>query len=381
MKIGQKLWSDQTGWKDIRTVEFPAPPQLVLVFGSRQLMENVSYFDQIHDMYPDSHILSCSTSGEILNENVYDESIVLTAVLFEQSELYFAQVDIQTPEESQAIGKKLADSLPKRNLTHVMVFSDGLRVNGSALAKGLNDHLPSNVSVTGGLVGDGARFQKTVVGLDHVAETGKVVLIGYFGSKLHVGYGSFGGWDTFGIERMITRSKNNVLYELDGKPALELYKLYLGDKANGLPGTGLLFPLRLHVDHDCDTEVVRTILGVNESEQSMTFAGDMPEGATVVLMKANLERLIDGAERAGNMSKKLLENIPPDLAILISCVGRKLVLKERTDEEVQAVRASIGDAAALIGFYSYGELCPVVNTVNRCLLHNQTMTITTFRED
>lgn len=380
MKIGQKLWTKEKGWTDVLTAKFSSPPQLVLAFGARPLMEDAKYFDEIKSFYPGSHIISCSTSGEILADKVHGDSIAVTAALFEKSELHFAEADIKTPKESLAVGKSLADSLPKENLVHVMVFSDGLRVNGTALVKGLNDNLPSNVSVTGGLVGDNAHFQKTVTGLDNVAQTGKVILVGFFGTNLHVGYGSFGGWDTFGVERVITKSKNNVLYELDGKPALELYKLYLGDKAKGLPSTGLLFPLRLHMDHNSSTEVVRTILGVNEQEQSMTFAGDMPEGSTVVLMKANFERLIDGAEKAGNMSIEPLGQKLPDLAILISCVGRKLVLKERTEEEVEAVRSSIGKKSAMIGFYSYGELCPTAPTEKQCRLHNQTMTITTFRE-
>jgi hypothetical protein len=198
-----------------------------------------------------------------------------------------------------------------------------------------------------------------------------------------VGYGSLGGWDTFGIERTITKSKGNILYELDGKPALELYKTYLGDQAKGLPSAGLLFPLRLRVNEadDQEAEVVRTILGVSEQDQSMTFVGDMPEGGRVALMKANFERLIDGASGAGTMSIEPLGSKPAELAILISCIGRKLVLKDRTEEEVEAVRAAIGERAAIAGFYSYGELCPTAATEKQCRLHNQTMTITTFRED
>lgn len=381
MKIGQKLWTKALGWKDVRADKFATHPQLVLAFGARPLMEDTKYFDEIREFYPDSHIITCSTSGEILADNVYENSIAITAILFEKSELHFAEANINTPAESLTVGKTLADSLPKKNLVHVMVFSDGLRVNGSALVKGLNDNLPSSVPVTGGLVGDNAHFQKTVLGLDHVAQPGKVIIVGFFGTGLNVGYGSYGGWDAFGVERLITKSRGNVLYELDGKPALELYKSYLGNKASGLPSAGLLFPLRLHMDHDSSTEVVRTILGVNESDQSMTFAGDMPEGSTAALMKANFERLIDGAEKAGTLSAEKLTQKPPDLAILISCVGRKLVLKERTVEEVEAVHASIGNKTAMIGFYSYGELCPTAPTENQCRLHNQTMTITTLREN
>jgi hypothetical protein len=383
MKINQKLWTKEKGWVDVIQQKFSISPQIVFAFGSRELMEDKKYFEEIKMFYPDSHIIECSTAGEILGGEVYDGSIVVTAVLFEKAELHFAEADIEKVEDSITVGKKLAAVFPKEKLTHVMVFSDGLRVNGTALVKGLNDNLPANVSVTGGLVGDGSLFKKTVVGLDHVAQEGKVVLVGFSDGSLKIGYGSFGGWDTFGVERVITKSSGNVLYELDGKPALELYKTYLGDKAKGLPSTGLLFPLRLrmHMNDNAGTEVVRTILGVNESDQSMTFAGDMPEGATVALMKATFEGLIDGAFKAGNKSIELFDGKQPDFAILISCVGRKLVLKERTEEEVEAVRSAIGEKSVIAGFYSYGELCPTTADEKKCRLHNQTMTITTFQED
>jgi hypothetical protein len=209
-----------------------------------------------------------------------------------------------------------------------------------------------------------------------------VVLVGFYGKDLKVGYGSLGGWDPFGPDRVITKAKDNVMFELDGKPALTLYKEYLGDQASGLPGTGLLFPMQLLIPQPDGTkrEVVRTLLAVDEKTQSMTFAGDMPEGVTSRLMKANFDRLVDGAEGAAGLSIEPFGTEHAELAILISCIGRKLVLKDRIEDETQAVRSKIGDQAAMIGFYSYGEICPMTATERQCQLHNQTMTITTFRE-
>jgi len=150
-----------------------------------------------------------------------------------------------------------------------------------------------------------------------------------------------GGWDSFGPERLITKSKANVLYELDSQPALEIYKKYLGDYAKDLPGSGLLFPLSIRMK-DTDDAIVRTILNVNEEDKSVTFAGNMPEGSYARLMKANFDRLIDGASNAAQNSMKK-ESQKPELAILISCVGRKLVLNQRIEEEVEVIRAIYGD--------------------------------------
>ena len=107
----------------------------------------------------------------------------------------------------------------------------------------------------------------------------------------------------------------------------------------------------------------------------MTFAGDIPQGATARLMKANFDRLIEGAQGAAEKSTSII----PDLAILISCVGRKLVLKDRTEEELESVRRIFGNKTVLTGFYSYGEISPFTPN-SKCELHNQTMTITTLSE-
>jgi len=193
-----------------------------------------------------------------------------------------------------------------------------------------------------------------------------------------VGFGSLGGWDAFGPERLITRSKENVLYELDGRSALDLYKNYLGDHARNLPSSALLFPLSVRA-REKDAPVVRTVLAIDETDQSMTFAGDVPVGAYARFMKANFDRLIDGALGAARSSHQALGEGTAELAVLISCVGRKLVLKQRIEEEVEAVREVLGPDTVLTGFYSYGELSPFTPDA-RCELHNQTMTITTLSE-
>jgi hypothetical protein len=269
-------------------------------------------------------------------------------------------------------------SLNKESLVHVFVLSDGLKVNGSDLVKGLTKNLSSKVTVTGGLAGDGDRFKETLVFWDGPPDKDTIAVLGLYGNRLKVGYGSLGGWDSFGPERLITRSRGNILYELDGQSALELYKKYLGEHAKGLPATGLLFPLSIRTKEG-DAGVVRTILSIDEEDRSLTFAGDIPEGAYARLMKANFDRLIDGAVGAAKTSYEAIGSTSPDLAVLISCVGRKMILKQRTEEEVEGVHEVLGDKTVLTGFYSYGEISPFTPSA-RCELHNQTMTITTFTE-
>jgi len=383
MKVALKQRVAKGGWNHVNDIKVKRP-QLVLAFGSVAMIGDKSNFDDLRTEYPDAHIVMCSTAGEIIGNDVVDDSLSLAAIEFEKkgSGIKIVQADIAEAAQSRDVGKTLAAGLPREGLVHAIVFSDGILVNGTALVDGLLSDLPKDVSVTGGLVGDGAAFKKTLIGADAPAVSGKVVLIGLYGEKLRIGYGSLGGWDTFGPVRTITKSEGNVLYEIDRKPALALYKEYLGERAAELPGSGLLFPLSLTLKRadGSQVEVVRTLLGVNEERQSMTFAGDMPTGVNMRLMKANFERLIDGAATAAKVSTSENKGEIPQLALLISCIGRKLVLKERTFEEIMAVRENVGPDTAIIGFYSYGEICPFTSKEKQCQLHNQTMTITTISE-
>jgi len=261
----------------------------------------------------------------------------------------------------------------------VLVLSDGLSVNGTALVSGLREVLPAGVAITGGLAGDGSRFQKTFVGLGADVRRDQIVAVGLYGPNIVVGYGSRGGWEGFGPRRRITRAKDNTLFELDGQPALPLYKRYLGDRAAGLPATGLLFPLELTKDNTGQTGLVRTILAVDEAQQSLTFAGDMPEGWYARLMMASGDQLVDGAANASADAKGKTPPVGASLAILVSCVGRRLVMGQRIEEELEAVVNSLSENTATVGFYSYGEACPSAGS-DFSELHNQTMTITILSE-
>lgn len=373
MKLEQSTWTQDAGWSGERTL---AEAQLILLFGGTTVIASTDWCDEVRRAYPNAHWFGCSTAGEIAGTRVYEDSLVATAVHFEHTRMEVAQTRVSGTSDSFEAGQRLAERLPADGLVHVLVISDGQSVNGSELVRGLTQKLPPGVNLTGGLAGDGPRFERTLVFADKTPAENTISALGLYGDALRVGWGSLGGWDPFGPERVITKADANVLYELDGKPALELYKTYLGEHASGLPATGLLFPLSIRRG---DKTLVRTILGVDEKTQSLTFAGDVPVGTVAQLMKANFERLIDGAHGAASTSYQAIGSETPDLAILISCVGRRLVLQQRTEEEVEGVRDVLGEGAVLAGFYSYGEICPSAPDAN-CELHNQTMTITTFAE-
>jgi len=352
-------------------------PQLVMCFAAKDKLADAQVYNIINNKFPGAQITMCSTSGEIFQESVQDNTLIAVALHFDSATIQTASVNIIDYANSYDAAWAVVKKLPQQGLAHILVFSDGSLVNGSELVKGLNDAAENKILITGGLAGDGANFVSTLVGLNEQAAHGNIVAIGFYGDKISVTHGSQGGWDTFGPEREVTKSTGNKLFEIDGKNALELYMRYLGPDAEQLPGSALLFPLSVIIPGS-PLPVVRTILSIDKEQSSMTFAGDIPEGSKVRFMKANFDKLSAAAAKAAQHTL-LGKKSKPDFSLLVSCVGRKLILGARIDEEVEAVIESLGDTTAVAGFYSYGEISPF-NEGGDCRLHNQTMTITSFYE-
>lgn len=352
-------------------------PQLVLAFGSVECIQGAA--PALQQAFPGAQRVGCSTAGEISSSGVADGSLVVTAVALDQARVKQVSTVLGGMEDSQAAGQRLAKGLDLNGLRAVLVFGQGVQINGSAMISGMTAVLGTAIPITGGLAGDGGAFAKTWVLDNEGASSDRLVCIGFYGEGLVFSHGSFGGWSPFGPARKVTRCVNNVLYELDGEPALQVYKRYLGDHAKGLPASGLLFPFAmLGSDHN-ELGLIRTILGVDEATGSLTLAGDIEADGFLRLMHSNTDALVDGAEAAAQAAHDMYANSADGLALLVSCVGRKLVMGGRVDEEVEAVGDVFGQGATLTGFYSYGEISPFVSATE-CKLHNQTMTITYLSE-
>lgn len=351
---------------------------LVFIFGNRYLLEDKSIYNDVRDIFPNGQLVFGSTSGDITANLVDDDCITITAIEFEKSTYAIHTCNLlETGFDSFKTGQGLINRFPKEGLKLVFVVSEGSFINGSQLTKGMNSATEHNVLITGGLCGDAARFEKTIASYNENPKTGEIVAIGFYGETFEASFSIHGGWTPFGPERIVTKAKSNILYELDHQPALDLYKKYLGEKSNELPGAALLYPLNVKSSDETQS-FVRTILNINEDDNAMILAGDIPEDSKVQLMMTNVDNIAHASELA---ARQALEhrNDKPQLALLVSCIGRKLVLDQRVEEEIEEVVDVIGNEATICGFYSYGEIAPF-NGEQTCQLHNQTMTITLISE-
>ncbi|QCX39914.1 histidine kinase [Aureibaculum algae] len=377
MKIVQLQKNKGKNWVYISPKQKLTNP-LVLVFGNRFLLDDLEIYNEIKEMFPDGHVVFGSTCADIIGSSVEEESVSITAMEFEKSQFLIKTSNIINTElDSFKTGNNLIKQLPSEGLKFIYVISEGSFVNGSELTKGMNAATDNNILITGGLCGDAARFEKTLASYNEAPKEGEIVAIGFYGETLEVTFSIYGGWTPFGPERIVTKSEANVLFELDNQPALDLYKKYLGEKSKELPGAALLYPLNVK-SNDEKQSIVRSILNIDEENNAVILAGDIPENSKVQLMMTHVDNIANASERAAKQALELRQN-KPELALLVSCIGRKLVLDQRVEEEIEEVLNVVGTETVLSGFYSYGEIAPF-HGENNCQLHNQTMTITLISE-
>lgn len=389
MKVESFQYHNKSGW----TVEsFPlldSPSTLIVIFAAPEFINKADVINELHQAYPQSQMVGCSTAGEIAGDVINDHSLSVAVVQFEKT---VVRSLAQTLEKSSGYfdaGQKIAQELKHDNLRSIFVLAEGLstqkaEADGLALVNGLNTINDTTVKITGGLAGDGTNFEKTWLIHNGEIKTGYVVAFGLYGDDVNIGHGLRGGWHNFGLERRITRSTGNTVYELDNQPALSLYQEYLGKRATELSMAGLFYPMAIRANASDTEHLVRTILSVDEHNQSLTFAAEMPTGYLAKMMRANLDQLITSSSETGESAFEMMQDSShfkkelPILAIAVSCIGRRMLIGERADEETEALLTTLPKQTNLVGFYSYGEISPCNN--GPCILQKQTMTLTLISE-
>ena len=375
MLIKQILLKD-TSAKRFDKIPFKA--DLILLFVSRHTDDFGLLLERLEDAQPNAIVAGCSTLGAIHKDRVYDKNIGLTAIKFEKTEIVKHVVHFADIKQSFKAGRHLASKFKSKGLKHVLVFSEGLNTNADELLKGLYCDFNGQVTITGGLVSGVGNTKDSYFIDDDEGPKNTVTAIGLYSKNLEVTCSNSHGWRPFGMNRVVTKAQGNTLYEIDGEPALKLIRSFLGDNEDDLLGSALQFPIGIE-HYENDSYLVRSIVGVDESEQSLVFAGNIPEGAIIRLLKARYDDLVESAEKSARRLKELSKG-KQELALIVSGIGRKMVLKQMADVEIEAVQDVLGSKTAIAGFYGYGEFMSTYRN-GPCLLYNQSLTITTFKEN
>jgi hypothetical protein len=377
MKVVQAYKKQDRDWHYISD-KINLNDPLVLVFANRLMLEDDAVLATIKEEFPYGHIVYASTAGEIIDIDVFDDSVTVVAMEFERSHFIVKTDNIFNHDKNtRQLGEALAKQMPAEGLKHLFVLSEGSFVSGTSLIKGLENDIANNVSITGGLCGDDVRYERTLASYNEKPKEGEIVLIGFYGETLEITFASHGGWLAFGPERVVTKAEGSTLYEIDGQPALDLYKKYLGEKAVEFTLSALMYPLNVTAPGKKNA-VVRAVVAPDMENHSMVFADVVPRDSRVQLIMISPDGIANGAQTASNLAMQGRKN-KPEVALVVSCIGRKLVMSQRVEEEIELVNEIVGGQAAIAGFYSYGEIAPFHDT-HECELHNQTMTLTLISE-
>lgn len=333
---------------------------------------------KIKNTFPKSKILGSSTSGEIQNAEINDNSIVCMVIQFDHTQLKLVSTPVNFETSLQA-GKNLAEALAAPDLKNIVLLTEGLDVDGSELIKELDQALKSkniNAAIVGGMAGDGHRFVNTFVINDTSSKTHQAVALGLYGEKVKMFSGTGTGWAPFGPLRYVTKAQRNTVFEIDGVPALKLYKEYLKEDALNLPVSGVLFPLGISWGEN--ENIVRSVARIDEANNALIFASKIPEKTQVQLMHSNVMKLINAAEQALDNCTLDFSNGKATAALIISCIGRRMIMGQKTEDEIDIIKERLPNHTEICGFYSYGEYSPTASKRNE--LHNQTMTLIIFQE-
>jgi len=321
-------------------------------------------------------LTGCTTAGEISTAGFSTGSAVLGGIASDCIGFEIVSAHDISRDSEQA-GRDLAEAFSD-SVRYVQLFSDGITGDGTAILKGMSDTFSKVIPVSGGTSGDGGKFLKTWQFKGDRVFTDAAMAIGFTGDfKLGTGFRS--GWAPIGLPKKVTRAAGNILYELNGESALNVYERFLGKHAKNLPAVGVEYPLGLigqFKDHTGnDHLLLRATMSVNREEGSICFAGEIPDGAMVYLTCGDRTSLLDATEEAVRMAMADLgRTARPHLVFIYSCMARKILLGLRTKEEFERVRSQFDPAVSVLGFYTYGEYCRVKRD-GPSLLHNETATL------
>lgn len=361
-------------WSESFDTTMDSQSTLVLVFfeSSSDIRNQLQI---IKATFPKSKIIGTSTSGEIQNAELIDHSIVCMIIQFHKTRLKISSTPISYESSAQA-GKLIGDNLAAPDLKNVLLLTESLDIDAADLVKSLDETLKEHqveVPIAGGLAGGRQNSAKTFVIDDTTIRNNQAVALGLYGDDIQIFSGIGTGWAPFGPIRLVTKARRKTVYEIDGLPALKLYKDYIKEDAHNLPYSGIFFPLGIE-----NETIVRSVAQINEAKNALILAHKIPENTRVQLMHSNVMKLIDGAAGALNGCTLDFSGNLSTAALIVSCVGRRLIMGQKTEDEIDIIKARLPKHTEICGFYSYGEFSPTASKQNK--LHNQTMTIIIFQE-
>lgn len=352
-------------------------PTFIMLFASPTVYNQEELVTALKSLDPSVVVIGCSTAGEITSAGGSLDSSVALMTIFADQMKFVSGIGNNIKEDARGAGKELAQSImgidgkPRA----AIVLPDGLAGNGADIVRGVLDVFGQDFMVAGGSAGDDYLFKQTYEYYGDKVVSGSVVGVGLYGN-FAFGVGVRHGWIPIGSSRIATKSEGNVLYELDGKPAIQIYEENFGkernlvDKTEPLARLAITYPLGIPAPNK-DGYLIRDPITVDD-RGAITCAAEIPQGSEVSIMIGSTEEAIDAAEDAARKALAQVEGRPIRAAFLFNCIARKKLLMAKKQTEIDRIQGILGKDVPLIGFYTYGEQAPLGGEIITCSFHNET---------
>ncbi|MEM6838904.1 MAG: FIST N-terminal domain-containing protein [Cyanobacteria bacterium P01_C01_bin.120] len=351
---------------------------LIVVFAAHEYCDSPEPLKELRQAFPKSKIIGCSTPVVVCDGGLREGAIAVGIIRFKNTQIRLSYTSVQGFAESRTAGQHLGKQLADENLKGVLIFSDGVTTEATDLVRGLQEMLPSDVTIAGGLA-SGHTLDDTWMLCDGELKRFYACAVGFVGNTVELTRATGGGWRLVGGECQATRTAGRTLFELDGEPANAVYQRQIGCNAGfGLHESSTRYPLTLRLP-DLEMQIVRDINSVDEASGALELAGDIPEGVMVQVMTTTEDEILDGVDEAiERLRSKTILPKHNALAVYVSCAGRRAVLLEKTNEEAALAHDGLGQGIHQIGMYAFGEISTTSSGPPH--VHNETITIGLIRE-
>jgi hypothetical protein len=355
---------------------------LVIIFASPQYVVPEIQAVITRTLRP-KHLVGSSTGGIILSNGVTNRGIALVGINSDDMSFGVSAISDLENQDMHYIGhdlaRRAAQDLNSSHREVFITFSEGIEKNSSQFIRGVKEALGGVFPVLGAISSDDFKYKKlSQFFQDQILHNSAVGLL--LGGTFHPALGCKHGFKPLGKPRTITKVDGYIIRTIDNRPAVEIYKHFLGAEAEGLNHKTLnsyaaLYPLGIYLEEP-NQYLLRNLIDILEDGSIVCHEG-IPRGAEVHLMISNSDSCISSAVEAAKLAKASLGDRQAKLVLIFESLARHKILGNAAFSEIQAIKDVLGHTTPIVGMCSYGEIGPfgTLNNIKNIYLHNENILI------
>ncbi|MDX1547573.1 MAG: FIST N-terminal domain-containing protein [Rhodothermales bacterium] len=332
-------------------------PQAGLLFAGID-HDHQALLDGVEARYPGLQLIGGTTHGELSSEGFAEDSVAL--MLFHSERVAFrAGVGEGVRADPEGAARR-AVATAKEGLTQPvrlgLTVPEGLGLDMKVVTDTLHAAIGPDASVCGGLAGDQIRFEQTYQFCNGRVYSDAVPVL-LFTGPLRVATGVASGWVPMGEAHRLTKTEGQTIIEIDGEPAREVWDRYFGSFAiRGSRNQFAIYPDG--AEGNTSREFYLCAPSHFQEDGSLVMLNPVIQDARLRFTDATREQVLEGAGTSAAAARAGYEGTP-DAALVFSCAGRHAWLGTQIGRELGLLQEHIGTAVPAVGFYTYGEICPL----------------------